>query len=388
MTHTRDPLRLVFGVWAGSFVGLIPGTLAAFLVGGLIADRGFDPIDAGILGSGEMIVLAVASTLLAPYMIRLPVVPISVAGGLLTGLAHLVSALLTSFWPLLALRVLAGAGEGLMLAAAAATAARTQDPDRVYGIGFATSMGMMIVLSPLLGAVIGAYGMLGGYTVVGVIYLALTPLSLWLRLAPRPKTSTTSALRPLPRRQLALVMIVMVCFGIGPAPTFAFLERVASEIGIGTARVGEIFSMSFAFGLATALLTGWLGPRWGRTIPTAVALAALGTFSLVLVKVGGEAAFAGALLIYMGWYLVVQVAWFAAVAAFDPTGRVAPAASGCFMLTLGLGPLVGGLLVTAGSYTTTGWFALTVCGTGALLLVTAGRFLDRLEVPNQVEPST
>ena len=370
-------------MWSGNFVGLVPGTLAAFLVGGLIADLGFDPIDAGILGSGEMIVLAATSTFLARYMTRLPVVPISLAGGLLTGTAHLVSAFLEPFWPLLAVRLLAGVGEGLMLAAAAATAARTRDPDRVYGIGFAATMAALIAFSPVLGSVIGAYGMIGGYTAVGLLYLALTPLSLWLGLAPPRSATPASAFRPLPRGQLALVMIVMVSFGIGPAPTFAFLERVASEIGIDPGRVGAIFSMSFAVGLGTALFVGWLGPRWGRTLPTALALAALGTFSLLLVKVEGQAIFAWVLLAYMAWYLFVQVAYFAAVAAFDPSGRVAPAASGCFMLTLGLGPLVGGLLVTWGSYTATGWFGLTVCCFGALLLVTAGRFLDHLEEPGE-----
>jgi len=77
---------LIFGIWAGNLVGLVPGTLAAFLVGGLIADLGFDPIDAGILGSGEMIVLAATSTFLARYALPLMVLVAPTAVEALRGL--------------------------------------------------------------------------------------------------------------------------------------------------------------------------------------------------------------------------------------------------------------------------------------------------------------
>ena len=74
----------------------------------------------------------------------------------------------------------------------------------------------------------------------------------------------------------------------------------------------------------------------------------------------------------------VQVQCLATVAVFDPTGRAGPAAAGLYSLALGFGPGLGGYLVSADSFALTGWFAVGVCGFGALLVLLNGSPLNRL----------
>ena len=49
----RDPWALVFAVCVGNTLGLIPSSVVAFLIGGLMDDLGFSEIEAGVLGTIE-----------------------------------------------------------------------------------------------------------------------------------------------------------------------------------------------------------------------------------------------------------------------------------------------------------------------------------------------
>ena len=81
-------------------------------------------------------------------------------------------------------------------------------------------------------------------------------------------------------------------------------------------------------------------------------------------------------MLFMVSYMFVQVFFLATIAAFDPSGRAGAAAAGLLVLLVGFGAVLGGLLITAGSYATLGRFAIGVCGTTALLVLLLGRSLD------------
>ena len=379
MKRTSDPWTLVIGVSAANAVGIVPGAIPAFLVGGLMDDLGFSAVDAGALGTIELISIAGASILAAPFMARLSAVRVAFCGGFLTVGAHLVSALLESFWPLAVARFAAGVGEGLALAAASTTAAAARDPDRLYGFAMASFMGTMVLLTPGLAPVIEAQGIAAGYVTLGCFYLLLVPFFGWLGRAERKPVEATSEAPPLPRGQLVLVMSVMILFGLGPGPVGSFMERIGVQIGMTAERIGQFYSMAMAAGLAASILAGRLGVRFGRTRPISLVMLVQAGACLGFGFVSGELLYLGVILLFLGSYMFLNTYLFATVAVFDPAGRVGPAAVGSFMLVFGLGPMLGGALITWGSYVMLGWFAVAVLGLGALLVLAFGDFLNRLD---------
>jgi len=120
---TRDPWSLVFAVMAATTVAMLPGTITAFLVGGLIDGLGLSEVQAGALVTLEICGVAIAATLVAPFMIRLSALRLTQAGVVLAAAMQFGSILLDSFWTLVPARLATGVGEGLALAGATAVVA-------------------------------------------------------------------------------------------------------------------------------------------------------------------------------------------------------------------------------------------------------------------------
>ena len=378
MTQARDPWTLVVAVAVGMTIGFVPSSLTPFLVGGVIDALGFSEIQAGWLGTYEMTAVALTAMLMAPRMARISRVRVGIWGALLAGSAQLGSAFLESYEPLVVARLAAGIGSGLVLAATTAAAAAARNPDRLYGYATASYMGAITLMTPAEASIIDAHGIAGGYAALGGLYLLGLPALAWLGRAARGSEVRDAPLEPLPRGRLLLLVALMAMIGLAASPIWAFMERFGVQLGIGAERIGVIASIGLLAGLATALATGAVGPRWGRTRPLILAFMLLGISGLSFGIVSSEAAYLGVIVLFLVAFLFLQVFLFATVSAFDPAGRAGPAAAGGFNLALGPGPALGGVLVSSGSYAALGWFSLSACLLGVLLVVGWGQFMNHL----------
>ena len=377
MTRTSDSWKLVVAVAMGNVIGVMPGAITAFLIGGLMDSRGFDEVEAGVMGTIEMMAVAGTSMLVAPWMARLSARNVAICGVLLAATAQGLSALVQAYWLLAPVRFASGVGAGLVLAAANSAAASARNPDRLYGYAIAVMQGMVAIVTFALAAVIHATGIAGGYLTLGGFFLALLPFLTWLGFGSRTPDARGSA-APLPRTPMLLLLGALGVLGLGTGPTWAFMERVGVGIGMTVERIGGFYMIVNFAGALGPLLAGRLGGRWGRTRPIAVALLGLGSSCLALGYVATEASYLGLQLMFGPFYMFVQTFLMATIAVFDPSGRVGPAGAGLFQMVLGIGPALGGVLVTQGSYTTPGWFAIGMLGGGALLMLVFGRSLNRL----------
>ena len=378
MTQARDSWTVIAAVAVGMTIGFVPSSLTPFLVGGVIDSLELSEIQAGVLGSCEMTAVALTAMLMAPFMARLSRVRVGLWGALLAGSAQLGSALLDSFMPLVATRLAAGIGSGLVLAATTAAAAAARNPDRLYGYATAGYMAAISLMTPAAASIIDVHGIAGGYVALGGLYLLGLPALGWLGRAARALELRDVAAAPLPRGRLLLMIGLVAMLGLSSGPIWAFMERVGVQLGIAAHRIGVITSIGLLSGLATALVTGAIGPRWGRTRPLALAFTLLGLTSLGFGIVSSEASYLGVIVLFLVAFLFLQVFLFATVSAFDPTGRAGPAVAGGFNLALGPGPALGGVLVSTGSYSAPGWFAFGACLLGVLLVVGLGQFMNHL----------
>ena len=172
-----------------------------------------------------------------------------------------------------------------------------------------------------------------------------------------------------------LAFSIAVLFGLGPAPAWAFMERVGVSIGLSVERVGVLYAMGTALGLTGPLLATAFGARWGRVRPIAMASILLAIACLGFGYVASAAGYVVTMLLFWPSYMFLYAFIFATVAVADPSGRLGPLTIGAYMLVLALGPAFGGMLVAAGSYAAPGWFAVAVV---ALMLAVLFGFRRRL----------
>jgi len=379
-SDAKDSWQLVVAVTAASTIGTIPATLTGFLLGGLVDDRGFSAVEAGWMSTVEMTAVAGTAILAAPFMARLSVVPVAFCGASLALVAEFASTGIASFWLLAAARFATGIGAGLVLAAATAAAAAARDPDRLYGYVTSALMLLLGLSVAGIGLVIERWGITGGYTLLGLVFLTLMPVLGWLAHAPR-KRALAVASGKLPRRPLAVLLAGTLVLGLGPGPTFALIERFGVNLGLTVERVGLFYSIAIVCGVAGCALAARSAGRWKRSRLISLGLFATGITCLSLGYTGSELGYFVSIVLCWTTYMFVYTFLLATAAVFDPSGRVGPAAIGSLMIVLGLGPTLGGFLVTWGSYLLIGWFALAICGLGALAVGLTGRSLDLATAP-------
>ena len=93
-----------------------------------------------------------------------------------------------------------------------------------------------------------------GYAALGSLYLLGLPALIHLGHAPGAAEVSRSEPLPLPRRELLLRLGIMILFGLGPGPTWAFMERLGVHIGLEVGRIGWILAVGFLCGSGGSLL--------------------------------------------------------------------------------------------------------------------------------------
>ena len=329
-------------------IGTVPANTSPLIIGGLIAGLALGEASAGLVLTCELLLMGIAATALATQMTHIDKRRASLAGAALILLGHGFAAASEGLIALLMWRSIAGIGGGIVLAAVNATIAGAPNPLRLYGL--------VLMVTPLIGAVIalimsraiatfahsGAYGVLALLTLVVIPALFAFPDYRKVGEAAEPAHLTDY------RRGIALLLAIFL-MGANMMAYFAFVERLGVRLDLPIERIGNIFAVVVIAGAVGAGLAGALGNRIGLRLPlivgTAIHAAAM---VLVLQFVAFPAYVVGAVLEGFS-YVFALTFQFALAASLDFHGRWAAAASGAFLLSLGVGPYLGGVLIeTAG----------------------------------------
>ncbi|MCP3676007.1 MAG: MFS transporter, partial [Gammaproteobacteria bacterium] len=259
------------------------------------------------------------------------------------------------------MRALAGLGQGAAYTAVMSSIARTNDPDRGYGIlmtmQFAISA-LGLYLIPLYLPTAGVQGMFTALSVVDVFgaYMALQLIS-----SKRSTEKTTNAEDDASNIEwkiifsgAAILAILGVCF-LEAAMTaqFSFSERVATQrLMMDPEAVGSILAMGSLIGIPGAFGCVLLGIRYGRAVPLFIGLTASVAAIFMMAIAEGPAMYTASAYI-LGFTWAFTLPYFqASQAELDPEGSVV--AMGSFSGTMGnaTGPGLAGLAVLFGGYNT------------------------------------
>lgn len=365
---------LAFLATAGLFyVNIMPA-----LVAGLIDGLDFTNREAGFVGSAN-VYGAACGALIAVFLVRrLPWRRIEVVALTLLLALDLVSTLVTSAMPLIALRFVHGIVGGISVGVGLAVMARTAIPDRAFGMLLTVQYGaggLGIMFLPGLARTYGPEVLFLALAAFTAITLMMLPF-----LAEYPPRSQAAAAvgqsgrvrrGPLIRTLVAVFLFQAANMGLN-----AFIIPLARHYGLDDAFTSGTIGVANWIGALGSIAVIWMAGRFTRTPPIAavLVLSIAGTLAFMHSEIG---------LVFILANVSTAIAWsflipyfFGMCADFDPAGQSATLAGFFSKLGLASGPAAAALLLGQDNYAVliaVSAAGLIVCG---LAVIVPARLLD------------
>lgn len=366
---------LSFLATAGLFyVNIMPA-----LIEGLMSGLGFTSKSAGLVGSAN-VYGAAGGALLAALLVRhLPWRPVVVTLLLLLMAIDLASTAVDSAPALIAVRALHGFIGGGLVGFGFAVIARTQRPERTFGMLLIVQFGLGglgVMFLPRLAAEHGTSVLFLALFAFSAVTLLMVP---WLAAYPEKVAlkvdDATASSRALP---FALALLAVFLFQAANMALFSFIIGLARHFGLDSQFASSAVGAATWVGIAGSLLVIALSVRFGRTIPLLIALAATGIGIWALHFSDDKALYVIANCGTGITWAFVMPYLLGMCAEFDQRGQAAAFAGFASKMGLASGPLAGALLLGDGNYellidlSTAG---IVVCAIAATM---PARLLDRL----------
>jgi DHA1 family inner membrane transport protein len=311
--------------------------LSPSVVGTLVA------IDAGTCALTAMVLGFVASRSRISYR------TFGVAGVLISVVANFSCSMITSLPLLMFMRVIAGIGQGLAMAAGMGALGALPKPDRMIAAvlllgSFAGSIA--IVLAPILHVVGDAFRMYayqGAVTfVVGIWMLGLPKVKV------EPKRKAHAAPRASPNARGAKLFVALfgsVLVGISSSMVWGFAAMVGSYTGLAVATTATVISIAANFGILGSGSAAILGTRFGRVWPIGIAVVVECSALAFLFATPRPEAFAIALCAILLVGMFIRPFLMGIGSLIDPSGGLTGSMSGAFRLGGFIGPMAGGVAI-------------------------------------------
>ena len=350
---SRDPLRHILSTCAAQALAFSPAILSPLTVGGLINGLGIGEVEAGALVTAEFLVMGITSILVAPVSVRIPYRLLALAGGILLFAGHAGAATAAGLDELYPWRLAAGMGCGCLAAAVNAAIAQARAPDRLYGLAWAAGY----TFTAIFAVVITESNDLVTYDIVfgslAVTMLIFLPL-VWFV----PEHGKAPASLSLPADSIragSMLMVGIIVIGISMMAYYAFLERLAVQVGASAAETGRIVAAAVVAGIIGGLLAAPVARGLGLVAGLcAVSILHAATITLAVwtdsVLMLGAVAFFEAVL-----FIIMAPLMLTLAAGIDTKGRWAAIAGGVFVISTAIGPVVGAFLIEETGYDAIAW---------------------------------
>jgi len=361
-------------ILAVGLVVLITNALIPSIVGTYVDAYSLSLTAAGWTATLYMVTASVGAITVTALMLRFPARWLAALSLVLLAIANLGSIWVREPTLILAVRAIAGAGEGAGYALMSAAVTRQANPVRTFAIFDVALLALCAAIQSLVPTVRETLGPAYIFLLCAIGPIIVLPfvgrfpdLTQPVRLDDTPQTDDPSPAPSLFIFAIAAMLLIYVGYGA----TFAYLDRIGVALGTTPDAVARILSIGYAVGgvgALAALLTHASPFRFARMlIAFAVSIAAI-VFAMEPVT---HAYAIGVITFFFAWfYFLPNLSGL--MSAADPRGRIAAATTGAQGLGIASGPaLVGTWLSFSGRDLTDGarFISLGGYGLGAALLV-------------------
>ena len=355
----RREYRFVLATFAASGIGYLGSAAAPVIVNALI-DAGLDHHQAGDLGTIELLSLAMAAVLIAPYVPILSHRKLAIGGALMAALGLAISALSVGYTAMIVGRIVTGVGSGLAISGANAAVAAREDAERIFAIIWTMGGGITASLAMYLPRVVEGGGYPLGFGALLLLAFVGLPCIFWLPPKPvasaQPVTENTdsaasasgSSDSDLGKAFGPLVWMAfagMFVYSAAEQGLWAFAYNIPIEAGVDPALAAQLLAFATIMGLVGGVIAAVLGVRLGRIFP--IVLGCLFSASgrwLYISSASGSMLFFATLLWGIGFYFVSPYQ-MGLVAAVDRKGRAAVASAAAFNFGYAAGPGLAGRIL-------------------------------------------
>ncbi len=371
--------RLFLAVSAAKLVSVVGLMLMPVQVGAMLDGLQLGAAAVGFLATMEFSALGVGILFVALNPLKTSAMRYALIGVALMIAGQAASALITTYDILAALRFIAGFGAGLANAAATVTiAANFKEPERTAGYAFGLVYlvgGALYLASPYM----TGYGYHKGiFLGVAAVVLLFTPLLFAL-----PDTPLQKKKRPAAKRDAILSSAALLLFAaeiflmIGMGAAWAFGERMGLAVNLTPKEIGFYFACTMIASIIGSLFAGWLGARFGRTLPFVACSILVCVCCYFMANPGIAVVYVLCLLSFQALQAVFIPFLIGTGAALESSGRLSAAVVAVEIFSFGAGGAIGGMVVETFGLPALGWLALLGGAVATPLLIAVCRPLDR-----------
>lgn len=324
-------------------------------VQGLVEHLGFDDSGAGFTASAEMFGIAATTILLTFVASRLNWRKVFASSLFVMFAANAACTFVSDVDAFVALRFVAGLGAGGLVSLSFAAIGLTRNPDRNFGylIMWVLTYGAFgLLVMPTAYELTGMDGVLWFFA---LFPLAALPFVRFLPLSGESAVQTEADAVSLPGRLKGLALAAMLAYFLAQGVVWAYLFLIGTAGGLTEQQVANGLTLSQFAGIAGALSAALLGNRYGRSVPLMFGIAAGAVCLYFLVGRFEFLVFAVATGIYNFAWNLTHPFLLAAMASFDPRGRVVVYAVAMQMIGLAAGPGIAASVVRSGYYVNVNW---------------------------------
>jgi hypothetical protein len=372
-------LAALIAIGCASSAAHVGNNFTTYLIGGLVDRYGFSPVQMGAFAMTETLAYACALFLAAPRVARLSARTIGITASSMVVAAQGIC-LFTPLYPLLlATRLVAGFGFGLMNCGVNLAAGRTGEPTRALSAGIALQTLLFAAINiglPRVGASHGIEGMFAALALLSaVLGFGALLLPAGRGAAPAAPANATPARIDM---QGMMTLTAMALFTFGSMAIWPFMERTAHAIGMSAVEFGHYQSFATLMSAAGSFTLMFLASRVRRSLLLAASLLICGSASALLTTTSHAPMLGVGLALYNVSWFITYALLVGLAFAVDPTGRLAVTASGTWLLFQSLGSLGAGIIAQAfGGYSPIGPLGLIACLVAILIVWPVARRVER-----------
>jgi hypothetical protein len=249
-----------------------------------------------------------------------------------------------------ALRLIAGIAEGVLISLGYAAVGRSSNPNRSFGY-----LITLVLTYGALGLLVIPAALRNGGVRLIMVTLAVMAATGLLAVSGFPEgddsapAAAISSLRRLPTREAAMLLAVLAFF-LSQGFVWAYLFLIGTQMGIGAQGVADALTVAQIAGIGGALSAATLGSRIPQLATLALGIACI-LLGLLLFSYRLNAAGYAFAAIAFNWAANLLTPFLIALVA-DLNQRLVQIAVALQMLGLAIGPALAALTVTSGRYST------------------------------------
>ena len=324
---------------------LLPG-----FVQGLVEYAGFSEQEAGFIASAELMGMTCATIAMMFLVARVNWRHVFALSLLLLIFGNIASIFITDMRLFCAVRFITGIGGGFIVSLSYTVFGLTAKADRNFGLGIFFVLVYSAVVYPLLPWIFSNFDLAGllvffaAFALVGLPFVRMMPVS-----GEEHRAIDENAIN-IDRTRKGMALAAMLIYFIAAFAVWTYLFRMGIHAGITEQEVANSLSLSQFLGMAGSFTAALLGARYGRGLMLTLGIAGSALPLAFLFGVPGATA-------YLAIVCAFQYAWnlshpylLAAMASFDPTGKMVVYATAMQFLGVSAGLAVAATLVGEDGY--------------------------------------